>query len=134
MRISKKQQILSLVTVLSIALLGLVSYSTYKYGYNRGKKDEAARQSATASINDTFKKSTELFSRTASGTIRAVSSKEINVKLKTGKEQRIGLTDKTKVLENGKTVTTKELKPNQKVSIILSEINQKQAARISILE
>ncbi len=132
MKIPRKQQGIILSIAAALVALGITAYGGYQRGYRHGQKDEAAKHVDSQAIDDAFKNAANFFQRSSTGTITKISDKQLVIKLATGKDQTIALTDKTTYVRAAKKVTAKDLKKDQKVTILLSETDRTQAARVTI--
>lgn len=132
MRITRKQRTFFLSAILVAAALGATACMSYQRGYKIGQKDEAAKHTTPQTLDDAFNNATSFFRRSATGTITKITDKQLTIQPMSGTEQTVTLTDKTTYSKSGKTSSAKDLKKDQKITILLSETDRSQAARITI--
>ncbi len=132
MKITKQQRSIFLSTILVAVALGGIAYGSYQRGYNIGQKDEAAKHTTPQTLDDAFNNASSFFRRGASGAITKITDKQLTLRLADNKEQNVTLTSKTTYIQSGKSMASKDLKTGQKVTVLLSEVDRTQAARVTI--
>lgn len=132
MKITEKQRSIFLSAILVAVALGGTAYGSYQRGYKIGQKDEAAKHTASQSLENTFNNASSFFHRSTTGTLTKIDGKQLTIKPASGTEQTVTLTDKTTYSKSGKAASAKDLKKDQKITILLSETDRSQAARVTI--
>lgn len=131
MRISQKKRFIanSSVALLAVILTGVTSYH---YGFTNGQKSQKAQQPKAVSANEVFDNAASYFRRSITGTITDIKGTELTIKQSNGKTQQVSITKQTTVGQGDKEVSSKELKANQHIYVVLDQTNRTQATRITI--
>ncbi len=134
MKITKKQSAILAASLTVLLALGLTGAVAYHLGYKEGEKKQKPVQNQPQSLDDAFKNASNFFHQSVTGTVTNIENSQVTIKATDGKEEKITLTDKTTYRKDGKTVTKKDLQKDQRVSVLLSQINRTQASRVTILK
>jgi hypothetical protein len=128
-----KKPVLSLLIIL--ALVG-ISAGSYYIGLRQGEKKGA--EALTAKIADTLNplnvlSNNPVFPNSAIGPITKVESDSITVRQANGNEKKLLITDRTQITQKTNTLSAKDLKKDQQVTVIFTkESNKEKATRIIV--